>query len=95
MARVQNGEAAWGFVHAQLVNGVMYALAFVRRHHPYMCLTGIEEIPSRPDGEPTPMEAHYRAVEGVAVNLIGKLERDTELHLDHVALQVPKAEPAD
>ena len=56
---------------------------------------GIEEIPPRSDGEPTPMEAHYRAVECVAVNLISMLERDTELQLDHVALQVPKLEPAD
>ena len=95
MARFRNGEAARGFVRAQLVSGATYALAFVRRRHPYMCLTGIEEIPPRPDIDRTPMEAHYRAVEGVAVNLIGKLERDTELHLDHVALQVPKVEPAD
>ena len=41
------------------------------------------------------MEAHYRAVEGVAANLIGKLERDTELQLDHAALQVLKVEPVD
>ena len=60
-----------------------------------MCLTGIEEISPRPDGEPTPMEAHYRAVEGAAANLIGKLERDTELQLDRAALQVPKVEPVD
>ena len=95
MARFRNGEAAREFVRAQLVSGATNALAFVRRRHPYMCLTGIEEIPPRPDGEPTPMEAHYPAVEGVAVNLIGKLEHDTELQLDHVALQVPKTEPKD
>ena len=41
------------------------------------------------------MEAHYRVVEGVAINLISKLERDTELHLDQLALQVPKVEPMD
>ena len=41
------------------------------------------------------MEAHYRVVESVAINLIGMLERDTELHLDHAALQVPKVEIVD
>ena len=75
---------------AQLVSGAIYALAFVRRRHPYMCLTGIEELPPRSDGEPTPMEHHYRAVEGVAIGLIDKLEHDTELQLDHVTSQVPK-----
>ena len=39
------------------------------------------------------MEHHYRAVENVALDLIDKLEHDTELQLDHVTLQVPKAEP--
>ena len=95
LARFRNGEAAQGFVRAQLVSGAIYALAFVRRQHPYMCLTGIDEVPPRPDGAPTPMEHHYRAVEGMAIGLIDKLEYDTELQLDHVTLQVPKAEPKD
>ena len=93
LARFRNGEAAQGFVRAQLVSGAIYALAFVRRQHPYMCLTGIDEVPPQPDGAATPMEHHYRAVEGVAIGLIDKLEHDTELQLEHVTLQVPKAEP--
>ena len=31
LARFRNGEAAHGFVCAQLVSGAIYALAFVRR----------------------------------------------------------------
>ena len=95
LARFRNGEAAHGFVRAQLVSGAIYALAFVRRRHPYLCMTGMGEFPPQPDGAPTPMEHHYRAVEGAAIELIDKLEHDTELQLDHVTLQVPKAEPKD
>ena len=93
MVRFRNGKAAQGFIRAQLVSGATYALAFVRRRHPYLVLRGIEEVPDREDGEPTPMDTHYHAVEDVAVRLIRKLERDTEIYSDSVALQVPKDEP--
>ena len=41
------------------------------------------------------MDTHYRAVEDVAVKLIRKLERDTEMYSDYVAPRVPKDEPVD
>ena len=95
MARFRNGKAAQSFIRTQLVSGATYALAFVHRRHPYLVLRGIEEVPDREDGEPTPMDTHYRAVEDVAVKLIRKLERDTEIYSDYVAPRVPKDEPVD
>ena len=95
MARFRNGRAAQSFIRTQLVSGAMYALAFVHRRHPYLVLRGIEEVPNREDGKPTPMDTHYRAVEDVAVKLIRKLERDTEMYSDYVAPRVPKDEPVD
>ena len=94
LSRFRNGEAAQGFIRSQLVSGAQYALALVRRRHPYLVLTGIERVPARPDGEPTSLEAYYRDVEGVAVTLVDKLECDTDLQLEHVTLQAPKSEPA-
>ena len=41
------------------------------------------------------METHYHAVEDVAVKLIRKLERDTEIHSDYVASRVPKDDLVD
>ena len=41
------------------------------------------------------MDTHYRVVEDVAIRLIRKLERDTEIYSDYVALQVSKDEPVD
>ena len=41
------------------------------------------------------MDTHYRAVEDVAVRLIRKLERDTEIYSDYVAPRVSKNEPVD
>ena len=41
------------------------------------------------------MDTHYRAVEDVAVKLIRKLERDTEIYSDYVASRVPKDEPVE
>ena len=41
------------------------------------------------------MRAHYHDAEGLATKLIKKLEDNTELHLDHRALQNPKVEPID
>ena len=95
MARFRNGQAAQSFIRTQLVSGATYALAFVHRRHPYLVLRGIEEIPNWEDGEPTPMDTHYRAVEDVAVKLIRKLERDTEMHSDYVEPRVPKDDPVD
>lgn len=95
MARFRNGEAAQEFIRSQLVSGAVYALAFVRRRHPYLVLTGIEDVPLREDGQPTPMDHHYRAVEDVAIRLIGKLEHDTEVSADYDMLRVPKGEPVD
>ena len=95
MARFRNGQAAQSFIRTQLVSGATYALAFVHRRHPYLILRGIEEVPNREDGEPTPMDAHYRAVEDVDVKLIRKLERDTEIYSDYVASRVPKAKPVE
>ena len=95
MARFRNGRAAQSFIRTQLVSGATYALAFVHRRHPYLILRGIEEVPNREDGGPTPMDTHYRAVEDVAVKLIRKLERDTEMYSDYVAPLVPKDEPVD
>ena len=92
LARFRNGEAALGFVRTRLISGAIYALAFVRRRHPYLCFTGIGDVPPQPDGTPTSMEHHYRAVEDVAIDLVDKLEHDTELQLQHVTLQVSKAE---
>ena len=57
LSRFRNGEAAQGFICSQLVSGAQYALALVRRRHPYLVLTGIERVPARLDGEPTSLEA--------------------------------------
>ena len=94
LSRFCNGEAAQGFIRPQLVSGAQYALALVRRRHPYLVLTGIERVPARPDGEPTSLEAHYQDVEDATVTLVDKLERDTDLQLEHVSLRAPKSELA-
>ena len=95
LARFRNGEAAQEFVRSQLVSGAVYALAFVRRRHPYMVLTRIENVPPRQDGQPTLMDPHYQAIQDVAVRLINKLERDTEISADRDVLLVPKDEPVE
>ena len=41
------------------------------------------------------MDTHYLAVEDVAVRLVRKLERDTEIYSGYVASRVPKDEPVD
>ena len=59
--------------------GAIVALACVRVHHPHIDLEVIGRgLPPQPDGEKTPMTAHYDVAAGPAMNIIQLIKSETD-----------------